>query len=180
MEIDHSYWLLSYSFLFSRLYFIVSMLIHKDEDVKSEASNKESISVIISIFRSIKCSEDIVDAAKSKVWEDTSLCLLLLIIKFKHVNDHKDAGTSQTWTYIRFFFEFQNSHAICDLGLSITKRLSRMEDNSQGVFSSVSLPSTLYKPYEKKAGDDSVVSSLLTEFCFSLASSFYRIIFFSN
>lgn len=43
------------------------MLIHKDEDVKSEASNKESISVIISIFHSIKCSEDIVDAAKSKV-----------------------------------------------------------------------------------------------------------------
>ncbi|KAL9455540.1 hypothetical protein AB3S75_004875 [Citrus x aurantiifolia] len=120
-DIDECKDVKAFELVYCRLYFIVSMLIHKDEDVKSEASNKESISVIISIFRTIKCSEDIVDAAKSK-----------------------------------------NSHAICDLGLSITKRLSRMEDNSQGVFSSVSLPSTLYKPYEKKAGDDSVASERQT------------------
>lgn len=120
-DIDECKDVKAFELVYCRLYFIVSMLIHKDEDVKSEASNKESISVIISIFRSIKCSEDIVDAAKSK-----------------------------------------NSHAICDLGLSITKRLSRMEDNSQGVFSSVSLPSTLYKPYEKKEGDDSLASERQT------------------
>lgn len=120
-DIDECKDVKAFELVYRRLYFIVSMLIHKDEDVKSEASNKESISVIISIFRSIKCSEDIVDAAKSK-----------------------------------------NSHAICDLGLSITKRLSRMEDNSQGVFSSVSLPSTLYKPYEKKEDDDSLASERQT------------------
>lgn len=120
-DIDECKDVKAFELVYCRLYFIVSMLIHKDEDVKSEASNKESISVIISIFHSIKCSEDIVDAAKSK-----------------------------------------NSHAICDLGLSITKRLSRMEDNSQGVFSSVSLPSTLYKPYEKKEGDDSLASERQT------------------
>lgn len=46
------------------------MLVHRDEDVKSEASTnavKDSIFAIFSIFQSIKCSEDIVDAAKSKV-----------------------------------------------------------------------------------------------------------------
>ena len=46
------------------------MLVNKDEDTKSEAGankEKESISVIFSIFQSIKHSEDIVDATKSKV-----------------------------------------------------------------------------------------------------------------
>lgn len=48
------------------------MLVHGDEDAKSEASTnkekeRESISVIRSLFQSIKCSEDVVDAAKSKV-----------------------------------------------------------------------------------------------------------------
>lgn len=48
------------------------MLVHGDDDTKAEASiNKEkeieSISVIVSIFQSIKCSKDIVDATKSKV-----------------------------------------------------------------------------------------------------------------
>lgn len=57
---------------FRKLYLIISMLVHRDEDAKSEAStnkekDRESISIISSIFQSIKCSEDIVDAAKSKV-----------------------------------------------------------------------------------------------------------------
>ncbi|XP_031270403.1 sister chromatid cohesion protein PDS5 homolog A-like [Pistacia vera] len=110
----------AFELVYRRLYLIISVLIHKDEDVKSEASNnkeKESISPIISLFHSIKCSEDIVDAAKSK-----------------------------------------NSHAICDLGLSIIKRLSQKEDDTQEMISSVSLPPMLYKPYEKKEGDDSQVS----------------------
>ena len=49
------------------------MLVNKDEDTKTEPGankEKESISVIFSIFKSIKHSEDIVDATKSKVqWE---------------------------------------------------------------------------------------------------------------
>lgn len=57
---------------FRKLYLIISMLVHRDEDTKSEAStnkekDRESISIISSILQSIKCSEDIVDAAKSKV-----------------------------------------------------------------------------------------------------------------
>ncbi|KAL5769361.1 hypothetical protein ACOSQ2_016144 [Xanthoceras sorbifolium] len=104
---------------YRRLYFIISMLIHKDEDVKSEGSNKdkESISAIISIFQGIKCSEDLVDAAKSK-----------------------------------------NSHAISDLGLSITKRLAQKEEDLQTMIAPVSLPTMLYKQFEKKEDDDSLAS----------------------
>lgn len=51
----------------------------------------------------------------------------------------------------------QNSHAICDLGLSITKRLAPKECDLQVLTVSVPLPSMLYKPYEKKEGDDSAV-----------------------
>jgi hypothetical protein len=61
-----------FTFFFRKLYLIISMLVHRDEEAKSEAStnkdkDRESISIISSIFQSIKCSEDIVDAAKSKV-----------------------------------------------------------------------------------------------------------------
>lgn len=61
---------LLFSVFFRQLHLILSMLVHRDEDVKSESiSNieKEDISAIISIFQSIKCSEDICDSAKSKV-----------------------------------------------------------------------------------------------------------------
>ncbi|KAF4399484.1 hypothetical protein G4B88_022567 [Cannabis sativa] len=108
----------AYELLYRQLYLIISMLVHRDEDVKSEASNdmlKETILATISIFQSIKRSEDIVDTAKSK-----------------------------------------NSHAICDLGLSITKRLAPKEYDTQDSTTSVPLPPMMYKPYEKKEGDDSV------------------------
>ncbi|KAK0598612.1 hypothetical protein LWI29_036294 [Acer saccharum] len=109
----------AFELVYRRLYFIISLLIHKDEDVKSEGGNKEkeSISAIISIFHGIKCSEDIVNAAKSK-----------------------------------------NSHAISDIGLSITKRLVPKEEDLQGMITSVSLPPVLYKQNEKKEGDDSLAS----------------------
>ncbi|XP_044496291.1 sister chromatid cohesion protein PDS5 homolog A-like [Mangifera indica] len=110
----------AFELVYRRLYLIISVLIHKDEDVKSEASNnkeKEITSPLISIFHSIKWSEDTVDAAKSK-----------------------------------------NSHAICDLGLSIIKRLSLKEDDIQEMISSISLPPMLYKPYEKKEDDNSRTS----------------------
>lgn len=46
------------------------MLMHGGEDGKSEVSierDKESVSLILSIFQGIKCSEDAFDPAKSKV-----------------------------------------------------------------------------------------------------------------
>ncbi|XVE87621.1 hypothetical protein DITRI_Ditri19aG0002600 [Diplodiscus trichospermus] len=108
----------AFELIYRQLYLTISMLVNKDEDTKSEAGankEKESISVIFSIFKSIKLSEDIVDATKSK-----------------------------------------NSHAICDLGLFILKRLSYKEADLQGLIHSVSLPPLLYKPYERK-GEDSQV-----------------------
>lgn len=44
----------------------------------------------------------------------------------------------------------QNSHAICDLGLAITKRLVQKDVDLQGLSSSVSLPPILYKAHEKE------------------------------
>lgn len=52
------------------MYFFLSMLVHGDDDGKSDDSiskDKESISTIVSIFESIKRSEDNVDSTKSKV-----------------------------------------------------------------------------------------------------------------
>ncbi|KAJ7967846.1 sister chromatid cohesion protein PDS5-like A-A-like [Quillaja saponaria] len=110
----------AFDHIYRQLHLVLSMLMHRDEDVKSEETvnkEEESISAIISIFQSIKNSEDIVDRTKSK-----------------------------------------NSHAISDLGLSITKFLVQKEVDLQGLTQSVSLPSMLYKAYEKKEGDDSMGS----------------------
>ncbi|KAJ6756804.1 ANDROGEN INDUCED INHIBITOR OF PROLIFERATION AS3 / PDS5-RELATED [Salix purpurea] len=67
--------------IYRQLYLILSMLVHKDEGVKLEAginkekenekekekdNDKETNSLIVSIFQSIKCSEDVVDRDKSK------------------------------------------------------------------------------------------------------------------
>lgn len=51
----------------------------------------------------------------------------------------------------------QNSHAISELGLSIIKCLVQKDDDLQRLASLVSLPPMLYKPYEKKEDDDSLV-----------------------
>ncbi|KAI8001944.1 Protein C2-DOMAIN ABA-RELATED 11 [Camellia lanceoleosa] len=54
----------------------------------------------------------------------------------------------------------KNSHAICDLGLSIIKRLAHKEDDLQESIVSVSLPPVLYKLRDKKGeeGNDPLVS----------------------
>ncbi|XP_016903052.2 sister chromatid cohesion protein PDS5 homolog A isoform X1 [Cucumis melo] len=108
----------AYELVYRRLHLILSLLVHKDEDLKSEANStkeKENVSTIFSIFHSIRNSEDVVDATKTKI-----------------------------------------SYAICDLGLSIIKRLALKEDDLQGLTAPVSLPSMLYKTKEKKGVDDSV------------------------
>ncbi|KAF8104421.1 hypothetical protein N665_0172s0052 [Sinapis alba] len=107
-----------YEMIYRQLHLIISMLLHKEEDGKAEDSDKEHecVPTIISIFRSIKQSEDVTDATKSK-----------------------------------------NSHAICELGLSIIKHLTQKELDLQGEFTPVSLPPTLYKPSEKNEGDKSQV-----------------------
>ncbi|QCD77306.1 sister chromatid cohesion protein PDS5 homolog A-A-like [Vigna unguiculata] len=59
----------AYDNLYRQLHLILSMLVQRDDDVKSEVAinnEKEIISTITSIFWSIKQSEDVVDASKSK------------------------------------------------------------------------------------------------------------------
>ncbi|OVA10818.1 hypothetical protein BVC80_8199g2 [Macleaya cordata] len=106
--------------IYRQLHLFLSVMVHGDEDGKSEDSakkEKESLSAMVSIFQSIKCSEDIVDVKKSI-----------------------------------------NSHAICDLGLSIIKRLTQKQDGLSELAKSVPLPSALYKPCEKKEEADSLAN----------------------
>ncbi|KAK4398821.1 Sister chromatid cohesion protein PDS5 [Sesamum angolense] len=102
-----------------QLYLFLSMLVHGEADGKSDVSiskDKETLSLLNSIFLSIKRSEDAFDAAKSK-----------------------------------------NLYALCDLGVSILKRLAPKQDDLQGSSESVTLPSVLYKPLVKKDENDLLV-----------------------
>ncbi|CAH8388720.1 unnamed protein product [Eruca vesicaria subsp. sativa] len=107
-----------YEMIYRQLYLIISMLLHKEEDGKAEDTDKEQecVPTIISIFHSIKQSEDVTDATKSK-----------------------------------------NSHAICELGLSVINQLTQKETDLKEEFTPVSLPPTLYKPFDKIEGDKSGV-----------------------
>ncbi|XP_052202932.1 sister chromatid cohesion protein PDS5 homolog A isoform X2 [Diospyros lotus] len=119
-NVDESRDVKAFEPIYRQLYLFLSMLLHGDEDGRSEVcinKDKESICVILSIFQCIKCSEDTFDPDKSK-----------------------------------------NSHAICDLGLSVIKRLSQKEDDLQGSSISVPLPPMLYKQREKKEVDDPMVT----------------------
>ncbi|GAB2298992.1 hypothetical protein Dimus_033068 [Dionaea muscipula] len=55
----------------------------------------------------------------------------------------------------------RNSHAICELGISLMKRLGQAMDGHQVRVSSVSLPPLLYKPIEKKGENDAEVGEAL-------------------
>ncbi|XP_043688840.1 sister chromatid cohesion protein PDS5 homolog A-B isoform X2 [Telopea speciosissima] len=106
--------------IYRQLYLFLSLLLHGDEDKKSGVStgkDEECVGTIISIFHTIKFSQDTVDLTKTK-----------------------------------------HSHAICDLGLSITKRLVQKKDEMMGSITSVPLPPSLYKPQEKKEGVESLVN----------------------
>ena len=136
------------------------MLLHKEEDGKAEDGDKEHecVPTIISIFRSIKQSEDVTDATKSKVsktfpwacsvWK-TAMSWLFLIT----------CPVMVPWTWHSHNLYKQSSHAICELGLSIIKHLTQKELDLQGEFMPVSLPPTLYKPSENNEGDKSQVTT---------------------
>ncbi|XP_010441422.1 PREDICTED: sister chromatid cohesion protein PDS5 homolog A isoform X6 [Camelina sativa] len=106
-----------YEMIYRQLYLIISMLLHKEEDGKAEDIGKaQEFHTIIFILHSIKQSEDVTDATKSK-----------------------------------------NSHAICELGLSIINHLTQKDPDLQGAITPVPLPATLYKLPEKVEGDKSEV-----------------------
>ncbi|KAK1317916.1 DNA mismatch repair protein MSH6 [Acorus calamus] len=52
----------------------------------------------------------------------------------------------------------KNSHAICELGLLITKKLIQNQENYPEMPTSVSLPPLLYRTIEKEEGKDSMVN----------------------
>ncbi|KAH6768773.1 binding protein [Perilla frutescens var. frutescens] len=106
--------------MYRKLYLFLSMLVHGDADGKSDVSNtkdKETLSLLNSIFLCIKRSEDAFDAAAKS----------------------------------------QNLYALCDLGISIVKRLAPKQDDLDDVSASVILPSGLYKKLTKKDENDSAV-----------------------
>ncbi|KAL6562372.1 hypothetical protein OROGR_003379 [Orobanche gracilis] len=102
-----------------QLYLFLSMLVYGNADGKIDVSitkEKETVSLLNTMFLRIKCSEDVFDATKSK-----------------------------------------NSYALCDLGLSIVKRLAQKQDDPQDSSASVNLPSVLYKPFENKEDNELLV-----------------------
>ncbi|WOL19426.1 sister chromatid cohesion protein [Canna indica] len=103
-----------------RLDLFLSLLLHGDEGCQPGAlpnRRKESFNTILSIFRSIKYSEDIVDERKSNT-----------------------------------------VHAICDIGLSIVKRLVPEKAEVSGL-DAVSLPSSLYRAVDNSMDEDAADDS---------------------
>ncbi|XP_043693210.1 sister chromatid cohesion protein PDS5 homolog B-like [Telopea speciosissima] len=119
-EIDDCKDVKAFEPVYRQLYLFLSLLLHGDEDAKlkfTAGKDEESVTTVISIFRSIKFSKDVIDVMKTK-----------------------------------------NSHAICDLGLSITKQLVKKKDDMMGSITLVPLPPALYKTQEKED-----VESLVSE-----------------
>ncbi|KAG8385890.1 hypothetical protein BUALT_Bualt03G0092100 [Buddleja alternifolia] len=117
-DVDNCKDVKTFEAMYRQLYLFLSMLVHGDADGKSVviiSKDKETFSLLNSIFLRIKRSEDAFDAAKSK-----------------------------------------NLYALCDLGMSIVKRLAKTQDYIQDSSSSVTLPAALYKPLEKKEENDSL------------------------
>ncbi|WVY92603.1 hypothetical protein V8G54_031691 [Vigna mungo] len=81
----------AYDNIYRQLHLILSMLVQRDDDVKSEVAinnEKEIISTITSMFWSIKQSEDVVDASKSK--NSHAICDLGLAITNRLVGKDVD------------------------------------------------------------------------------------------
>lgn len=111
-NIDECVELEAFELIYWRLHLFLSVLLHEDDGQtgggpKTPNKKEESFSAVVSIFHSIKCSEDVVDVKKSKT-----------------------------------------THAICDLGLSIAKRIVQDQSSNLGM-RTIQLPSILYKPWEK-------------------------------
>ncbi|KAL2524137.1 hypothetical protein Adt_09191 [Abeliophyllum distichum] len=108
-----------YEAIYRQLYLLLSTLLHGGEDSKSDViidRDRDSISLMKSIFLCIKRLEDAFDATKSK-----------------------------------------NSYALCDLGLSIIKRLAPRQGDLQDLNVLVNIPPVLYKPHENREGNEPLV-----------------------
>ncbi|KAK7363868.1 hypothetical protein VNO77_06028 [Canavalia gladiata] len=80
--------------------------------------------------------------------KETISAITSIFQNIKHSEDMVDTSKSK------------NSHAICDLGLAITKRLVQKDVDLQGLSHSVSLPPVLYKASGNKVANDTAVSDV--------------------
>ncbi|XP_047980009.1 sister chromatid cohesion protein PDS5 homolog A-like isoform X1 [Salvia hispanica] len=118
-SLDESRDVKTFEEMYRKSYLFLSMLVHGDGDGKSDVSiskDKETFSLLNSIFLCIKRSTDAFDTTKS-----------------------------------------QNSYALCDLGMSIVKKLFPNHEVLHGSSVSVTLPAGLYKQRAKKDEDASPV-----------------------
>ncbi|XP_068641410.1 sister chromatid cohesion protein PDS5 homolog A-like isoform X2 [Aristolochia californica] len=100
--------------IYRQLHLFLTAMLHGYEEGKSGFSpNRETLHAVISIFHSIKSSEDYADGKSTKML-----------------------------------------HAICDLGLSITKHRICKKGDFTDYTTTFPLPSALYNPLEKKEGDN--------------------------
>ncbi|KAL9146836.1 hypothetical protein ABFS82_13G137100 [Erythranthe guttata] len=83
------------------------------------------------------------DVSVSKDMETFSL-LNSIFLRIKCSRDAFDAAKSK------------NSYALCDLGMSVVKRLAPKQDDLQDSSASINLPSMLYDPIPKKEENDSL------------------------
>ncbi|KAI4311859.1 hypothetical protein MLD38_036722 [Melastoma candidum] len=83
-EVDECKDIQAFETISRQLYYFLSTLIHGDDDGKAESGSKkekENVSLIISVLRNIKRSEDVVDVSKTK--KSYALCDLGLFIMKK-------------------------------------------------------------------------------------------------
>ncbi|KAJ4981397.1 hypothetical protein NE237_032234 [Protea cynaroides] len=119
---------------------------------------------------------DIDDCKDVKAFEPVYWQLYLFLLLLLHGDEDAKSGVStvkdneSVATIISIFqsikvskdvvdlMKTKHSHAISDLGLSITKRLVQKKDDMMGSITLVPLPPALYKPQENKEGVESSVS----------------------
>ncbi|KAG0463842.1 hypothetical protein HPP92_019911 [Vanilla planifolia] len=111
-NVDECKDLTSFEPIYWRLHLFLSVLLLGDDGWQSGGCldrRKDSYASVVSIFHTIKCSEDAADITKSRT-----------------------------------------SHGISDLGLAIAKKLLPDQADNSDVANKVSLPSMLYKSFEKE------------------------------
>ncbi|CAL0334541.1 unnamed protein product [Lupinus luteus] len=115
-------------------------------DVKAYNDIYRQLHLILSLL--LHKDEDANSEVDTNKEKEVLSTITIIFQSIKHSEDIVDVSKSK------------NSHAICDLGLAITKRLVQKDIDLQGLSSSVSLPPILYKACEKD--NDTVVREVKT------------------
>lgn len=134
-----------------RLHLIFSILLGEEGLQHSvPGMKKDSFTTIISIFKSIKSSQDVVDGNKTKV----KICFDCFL--FIWVAVHMIIATKCDLCSYIVICCLQTLYAICDLGTLIAKRFCQ-EQTSLSETQTVPLPAQLYAPLQDNQNENSVV-----------------------